>query len=174
MAKPEKKSFVLYQNYENLFAVLPMNERGKLITAIFAYERDGSELVTKLSDAARMAFVCIRDALDRDRESYRARCEQNAKNAKLSHKNRQGGSDRMRTVPNGSLNDNDTDNEIDNDNDIDNDNERSDAPPRRANAQQKREGKSRNQPLPPPSASTFDTDDFFQAALARPFHDEPP
>lgn len=172
MSKTEKKSFILYQNYENLFRVLPLHERGKLITAIFAYERDGSENTVKLSDSARMAFVCIRDTLDRDRETYRARCEQNAKNAKMSHKNR---SDCKRSVANGSLNENENDTDNENEIDIDIENGRSGAPQKRAYARQKSEKKEtekRSGDLLMPNMSTFDTDDFFEAALRRSF-DEP-
>ena len=164
----EKKSFVLYQNYENMFLALPMHERGKLITAIFAHERDGGELPVKLSDAARMAFVCIRDTLDRDREAYRARCEQNAKNAKLSHKNRY---DRERSAANGSLNDNGNDTDNENDIGTGTDNERSGAPPARAYAQKNREKTNWKQPPTESATSTFDTDDFFEAAVRASFSD---
>ena len=33
--KNEKRSFLLYENYEKLFGLLPMEQRGMLITAIF-------------------------------------------------------------------------------------------------------------------------------------------
>ena len=161
MPKSEKKSFVLYQNYENMFEALPMNERGKLITAIFAYTRDGSEPAVRLSDAARMAYVCIRDTLDRDLEAYRARCEQNAQNARKSHSNRK------RTQANGSLNDNENVN--DNGIGIDNGNERRDEPQYGAFAQNKQEKKEFRKRIPEPPMSTFDTDDFFQAALEHSF-----
>ena len=165
MPKSEKKSFVLYQNYENMFEALPMNERGKLITAIFAYTRDGSEPAVRLSDAARMAYVCIRDTLDRDLEAYRARCEQNAQNARKSHSNR------PRTQANGSLNDNENKNENENfnDNGINNGNEQHDEPQYGAFAQNKQEKKELRKRISEPPMSTFDTDDFFQAALEHSF-----
>ena len=77
----EKKSFVLYRNFGNLFRLLPMEERGILITAIFDYVEHG-ELPELMSQPTQMAFVMIRDTLDRDHQKYLAVCERNSINGK--------------------------------------------------------------------------------------------
>lgn len=79
--KNDKKSFILYENYEKLFQLLPVEQRGLLITAIFEYERQQTVSV-ELSDAANMAFQCIKDTLDRDREVYLATCQKRSESGK--------------------------------------------------------------------------------------------
>lgn len=81
MALPQRKSFMLYHDFENLFRLLDMEQRGALITAIFEYETQNT-LTSPLPDLANMAFCCIKNTLDRDRETYRAKCEVNAQNGK--------------------------------------------------------------------------------------------
>ena len=77
----EKKSFVMYKSFRRLLLRLPMEERGRLISAIFEHLYDG-EVSTELSDAAGMALDAITDTLDRDCESYAERCRINAENGK--------------------------------------------------------------------------------------------
>ena len=74
----KQKSFVLYNDYMEYFALLSLEERGALITAILQYVNAGEHNVT-LSGAANMAYHCIRQALDRDRAAYERRCEMNAR-----------------------------------------------------------------------------------------------
>ena len=81
MKHTDKKSFILYGDFFELFGLLSMEERGRLITAIFNYENAGV-YPSELSDAARMAFVCIRNTLDRDRAAYEEKCEKNTENGK--------------------------------------------------------------------------------------------
>ena len=77
----EKNGFILYKNFENQFSLLSLEERGRLITVIFEYARSG-EISLELSLIEQMAFSIIKECLDRDREEYAAKCEQNAKNGK--------------------------------------------------------------------------------------------
>ena len=82
MSKSEAKNgFVLYQNYFNQIVLLSMEERGMLFTAIFEYERNG-RITVEMPPTVGIAFSFIKDTLDRDREAYVAKCEQNAKNGK--------------------------------------------------------------------------------------------
>ena len=71
----KKKSFVLYENYENTFRLLSLEQRGALITAIFEYERQ-QKVDIPLTKSTKVAFQNIKDTLDRDRESYLKKCEQ--------------------------------------------------------------------------------------------------
>jgi len=81
MKQREKKSFILYGDFSELFGLLSLEERGRLITAIFNYENAGAE-DDGLSDAAKMAFICIKNTLDRDRAAYEDKCEKNAENGR--------------------------------------------------------------------------------------------
>ena len=131
--KNEKRSFLLYENYEKLFGLLPMEQRGMLITAIFEYERQQLVSVT-LSDAANMAFQCIKDTLDRDREAYLEKCKKQSENGKkggrpskatLPEKTQktQWFSEKTKKADNDNDNDNDIDNDIDNGNGNENEND---------------------------------------------------
>ena len=77
----EQTGFVMYRNFEKAFALLGMEERGALITAIFEYVMCGKAKTT-LGEGAKMAFLFITDTLDRDREAYERRCEVNRENGK--------------------------------------------------------------------------------------------
>ena len=79
MKPTDKKSFILYGDFSELFGLLSLEDRGRLITAIFNYENAGEEDGT-LPDAAKMAFICIKNTLDRDREAYEEKCRKNAEN----------------------------------------------------------------------------------------------
>lgn len=81
MSKKERKSFILYQNFENQFNLLSLEERGELITAIFEYT-GARELSVELSPLVKMAFSVIKDTLDRDHAEYLERCEINSQNGK--------------------------------------------------------------------------------------------
>ena len=75
----DKKSFVIYNDYEKYFAQLDLTERGRLITAIFDFQINGVE-PEELSPAAYMAFSFMRDQFRRDAEKYRRRVERSRKN----------------------------------------------------------------------------------------------
>ena len=59
----EKKSFVLYTEYEENLQELPDEELGQLFRAIFGYVNRG--VVPELSPSSKMAFSFIRKDLDR-------------------------------------------------------------------------------------------------------------
>lgn len=76
-----KNGFILYQNYFNQLALLSMEERGILITAIFEYTRDG-RITLEIPPMVAMAFSIIKDTLDRDMNAYVEQCRQNSENGK--------------------------------------------------------------------------------------------
>ncbi|MFA6948197.1 MAG: DUF6291 domain-containing protein [Eubacteriales bacterium] len=76
MAKSD--SFILYLRYGNQLEMLTMEERGELITAIFAWVRGEQYVIT--SAAVRMAFAFISEQLDFDLGKYEKRCAQNREN----------------------------------------------------------------------------------------------
>ena len=68
----DKKSFVLYCDYKKHFALLPAEDQGRLLMAIFDYVETGAE--PALESSSLMAFSFIRAQLDRDIEKYNEIC----------------------------------------------------------------------------------------------------
>jgi hypothetical protein len=118
----DKNSFVLYTNFHTQFAMLPAEDRGDLILAIFEYEESG-EVQTPLAPLPALAFSFIKDTLDRDRAAYEERCERNRENGKKGGRPKKNDSPAktksFSEKPKKPYNDNDNDNDIDNDIDID-------------------------------------------------------
>lgn len=69
----EKKSFVLYCDYKKHFSLLPPQDCGHLIMAIFDYVETGEE--PELYGMAKMAFSFIQAQLDRDSAKYEKTCK---------------------------------------------------------------------------------------------------
>ena len=92
MSIEERNSFQLYHNFYNQFKLLGMEERGELITAIFEYAKDQTAS-RELSPLVNMAFSCMKDTLDRDREKYERICEKNAENGKKGGRPRKANTD---------------------------------------------------------------------------------
>ena len=74
----EKKSFLMYLEYEEQLSDLSDEELGMLLRAIFQYEKDGTE--PNLVGLLKMAFSFIKGNLNRDRNKYDRRCETSAIN----------------------------------------------------------------------------------------------
>lgn len=121
-----KNSFLLYTDYKKHIDLLPLEEKGKLLDAIFNYA-EGIEV--ELDGMALMAFSFIKAQMDRDVEKYEEKCEKRkAAGAKggiaKASKNKQN----LANVANATnakqslanVADTDTDNENDTDNDINN------------------------------------------------------
>lgn len=114
-----KDSFILYQEHKEIFETLTDEEAGKLIKAIFEYEDTGK--ITQLDKSLKLAFIPIKNALDRNKEKYEKVVERNKENGK------KGGRPKNPKNPVGYLgyskkpkkadsdNDNEHDNESDND-----------------------------------------------------------
>lgn len=71
-----KDSFVLYAKYEEHFALLESDEQGRLIMAIFQYQRTG--VLPELSGMTKMAFSFIKSDLDKDRQKWEDTCRKRA------------------------------------------------------------------------------------------------
>ena len=76
----DKNSFLIYLDYEEQFNLLTDEQVGQLMRAIIKYEKTG--IVPELEGMLKMAFSFIKTQLDRDREKYNKKCEQNRENAK--------------------------------------------------------------------------------------------
>lgn len=68
-------SFILYTSYYALIEGLTDEQLGQLTRAIFLYARDGK--IIKLEPVVRMAFVFIKDNIERNQDKYQAKCEKN-------------------------------------------------------------------------------------------------
>ena len=130
-----KNSFILYHSQWDMLSVMSIEQRGELITAIFAYERT-RELPTTDDLAVKVAFASIAGRLDFNREKYAAKCGKNTENVnKRWHGSpkedamQANTNVRKRTSPNTNVyerippNTNYTDNDTDTDTDTDNDTE---------------------------------------------------
>lgn len=130
----DKKSFVLYTEYEENLEELPDDELGQLFRAIFSYVNRG--VVLDLSPSCKMAFSFIRKDLDRNQAKYEETCrkrrEAGSKGGRPPKANANGENQGKPKKPNGFSenqgkpkkpdNDNDNDNENVNDNENDNGN----------------------------------------------------
>ena len=112
-----KDSFILYLEQQEVFEMLTDEEAGKLIKAIFEYEKTGQ--VVNLDKSLQIAFIPIRSALDRNKEKYDKVVERNRENGKKGGRPKNpvgylGNEEKPKKA--------DNDNEYDNDSDNDNDN----------------------------------------------------
>jgi uncharacterized phage protein (TIGR02220 family) len=119
-----KRSFIMYTDYEELFNLLPREEAGDLIRAVFAYEKRG-EIPGNLGSVSNAVFIMIRQDLDENRIRYENRCEANRANGSKGGRPRKEKTENpigfsVKTQkPKKADNDNDNDNDCDYDNDYD-------------------------------------------------------
>lgn len=125
----DKKSFILYGDYEEHFNLLSDKDKGKLIMIIFDYTK---EFKTPKIDnpVINMAFSFIKAQLDRDHGKYLNICKRNQENGlhggrpKNPEKPKKpngisGNPEKPKKPDTDTDTENDTENEIDNENDID-------------------------------------------------------
>lgn len=91
----EKKSFILYGDYQSHFQMMSREEQGDLIMAIFAYEEGGD--IPPLTPMAAMAFSFISKQLDRDEEKYNEVCQSRREAGKRSGEARRNKEEQKRT-----------------------------------------------------------------------------
>jgi hypothetical protein len=70
--KTDSKAFIVYKDWEGLFALLSDRMAGVVIKALFAYACTGE--MPKLSGAAQMAFLVMTKQLARDGEKWEQIC----------------------------------------------------------------------------------------------------
>ncbi len=76
-----KDSFILYLEHREIFETLNDEEAGKLIKAIFEFEDTGQ--ISGLEKSLQIAFIPIKNALNRNKEKYERVCKRNRENGKL-------------------------------------------------------------------------------------------
>lgn len=72
-------SFILYTSDYQLIERLTDEQLGQLTRALFTYARDGK--IIQLDPVVRMAFVFIKDKIDRNQTKYQKKCERLRANA---------------------------------------------------------------------------------------------
>lgn len=123
-------SFILYTSDYQLIEGLTDEQLGQLTRALFVYARDGE--VINLEPVVRMAFVFIKDKIDRNQQKYQKKCERNRENIrKRWNKSNTNDTKENERVPNDTsvyervpndttryLYDSDSDSDNDSDNDV--------------------------------------------------------
>ena len=176
----KKKSFVLYNDMSSVFDLLSIEERGILITAIFEYVQYGDTIITAESDRVTIAFKCIKNTLDRDRESYFAKCEAYSANGKkggrpqkqwLSEKAKKADSDSVSDNDSVNVSDSDSDSVNVSDSDSDNIPRVSDACAPRPNKNDKKYLVEKETPRVK-SQKAREAEEWFEARLRKTFGDD--
>lgn len=71
----DNKAFMLYKDWEDIFQALDSSEEiGELVMALFAYAKRGES--PKLSGGAKIAFLMMRAAIERDGMAWEEMCAQ--------------------------------------------------------------------------------------------------
>lgn len=123
-------SFILYTSDYQLIEGLTDEQLGQLTRALFIYARDGE--VINLEPVVRMAFVFIKDKIDRNQQKYQKKCERNRENIrKRWNKSNTNNTKENERIPNDTsvyeripndttryLYDSDSDSDSDSDNDV--------------------------------------------------------
>ena len=78
MAKQKIDTFILRNDFFPQIKLLGREQRGDLLTAIFAYST-GEEL-PEMDQVTQMCFGFIKASLDANSEKYQARCDKNREN----------------------------------------------------------------------------------------------
>ena len=109
-----KESFILYLEQQEVFEMLSDAEAGKLIKAIFEYEKTGK--IMNLDKALQIAFIPIKSSLDRNKEKYNKVVERNKKNIEKRWNKENTKNTTGKNGINTNTQNTDNDNEYDNDN----------------------------------------------------------
>ena len=75
-----KESFILFREHEEIFQSLTDKQAGQLIKAIFKYEE--TRELPNMDKTVKVAFIPIKQLLDKNYDKYLEKCEQNRVNGK--------------------------------------------------------------------------------------------
>lgn len=125
----DNKSFIVYKDWEEIILALGSDEdRARLFRALFSYASSGEQPVD-FTGALKVAFTCLKSALDRDGQKWEKTCDVRAVNGAKggAPKGNQNARKKQAKQANGYKNnlkqakqaDNDTETETDIDTDID-------------------------------------------------------
>lgn len=81
------KYFLVYNDWAELVETLPMEERGRVLTALFRHA-NGEEELGITDPAAKMLVMMMTKQMDRDTDAYDRKCERNRKNIEKRYNER--------------------------------------------------------------------------------------
>ena len=81
----EKKSFLVYFDWEEPFSCLDNAELGELFRAMVKYAKSEEEPEFK-NKTLYLVFTFIKNAIDRDKAAYEEKCKKNAENGRKGGK----------------------------------------------------------------------------------------
>lgn len=113
-----KDSFIIHTRHGKLIEDLDNEQRGILLTAIFAHA-GGEEDISFDDKLIKMAFSVISEQMDYDRGEYEKKCKRNAENAKKRWHGSTAASERIREDTAPCLSDSYSDSYTDTDSDTD-------------------------------------------------------
>ena len=81
----KKNSFIIYSDTGDIVEQLSDQEAGRLFKAVFQYVRSEHKTLPDFGDnrALEFTFIPIKNYLDRDKEKYEKKCEDNKKRGQL-------------------------------------------------------------------------------------------
>lgn len=82
MSERKRPGFMLYNHSARILANLSATEAGEIIKAVCSFELEGIEPRFS-SETLQAIFQGIKADLENDAERYKAKCEQNARNARM-------------------------------------------------------------------------------------------
>ena len=74
----DNKGFIIYKDWEEMVAMLDPADCGRLFMALFAFASRGEEM--QLDGMTKMAFIMMRNTIERDGVQWEEICERNKKN----------------------------------------------------------------------------------------------
>lgn len=80
MARQNKDTFLLRHDFFPQIKMLAMEQRGRLLTAIYAHATE--EELPEMDELTTLCFGFIRASLDANAKKYYAECEQNRENGR--------------------------------------------------------------------------------------------
>ena len=80
MARQNKETFLLRHDFFPQIKMLTMEQRGRLLTAIYAHATE--EELPEMDELTTLCFGFIRASLDANAKKYYAECEQNRENGR--------------------------------------------------------------------------------------------
>ncbi len=79
----DKKSFLIYLDYEEQFNLLTDEQIGQLMRLLIEYEKTQKvPSLDKVDGMVKMSFSFIKTQLDRDRDKYKSKCKKNKENGR--------------------------------------------------------------------------------------------
>lgn len=107
MPNSEQKGFIVYGDTKAVVDELTNEQAGELFRGMLEYFEDGTD--PKFNGVLKIAFIPIKQQMDRDQDKYVKRCERNRANAAMRwHNSDANGCNRMQSDANDANTDKDT------------------------------------------------------------------